>query len=154
MKRSHRAGFSLLEVILATAILLGAAVVLAELASVGREHAQRAQELAAAQLAAQTKLNEVLSGSAPLQSVQDQALEDPPGWVRSVQVGPLKRSGQVTGLLEVRVTVSQELGNDRRGKEFTLTRWVGDPSFQNWTDQADPWSVPDLFGNSLEGELP
>ena len=45
MRRTARRGFSLMEVLLATSILLACLVVLGELAEVGRRHAVDIQEL-------------------------------------------------------------------------------------------------------------
>lgn len=129
MKRARRAGFSLLEVIIAAAILLGSLVVLGQLATVGRMHIHDADDLTTAQLLSQSKLNEILAGVELLRSVEDQALVEAPGWVYSVEVEPLDR----LGLASLRVTVSQdrsELDEDdeaRPAKRFTLTRWIRDP---------------------------
>jgi len=124
-----RAGFSLLEVILATAILLGAAIVLAELASVGRQHADSAEELAAAQLVCRNKLNEILSGATPLKTISGATLQDPTGWLYSVEVDSLGPSGKLPGLAELRVTVAEDVSDDRPARQFTLTRWIRDPRY-------------------------
>lgn len=54
MKCGHREGFSLLEVVLATAVLLGCVIVLSHIAFVGRSHMESADQLSIAQLACQT----------------------------------------------------------------------------------------------------
>ncbi len=125
MKAWHRPGFSLLEVLLATGILLGSLIVLGHLTWVGRAHVQAAEDYAKAQRIGQTKLNEILAGLAPLTPVAQEPLEDEPGWVCSVEVEPLKQPG----LLEVRVIVSQEEEGlrDRLPRQFTLVHWVRDP---------------------------
>ncbi|MCA9073487.1 MAG: hypothetical protein KDA93_00535 [Planctomycetaceae bacterium] len=74
--RHSRAGFSLMEVLLATAILMGSVVVLGELASIGRKQAQRGRELAEAQQRCETLLNEVLLGLRPLTPVEQEPLLD------------------------------------------------------------------------------
>ncbi len=169
MKPPHRAGFSLLEVILAISILLGSAIVLAELASVGRHHAESAEELAAAQLAARTRLGEILSGAAPLEAVHGVVLQNPPGWVYSVELAPPAGPARQLGLLVLRVTVSRDsasgdsasggtLPADAAGrkprKQFTLTRWIRDPNFQGEAASTSRWPVSDLFGQPFDGDRP
>ena len=67
-------GFSLLEVIIATAMLMGAAVVLSRLAGMGREQSQAAETLDTLQRLCEQTLNELLLGSRPLVASEDQPL--------------------------------------------------------------------------------
>lgn len=120
MKATPRRGFSLLEVILATGILLGASIVLAELAGIGSRQATAARDLAQAQLLCQTRLNEIVAGIEPLASVQDTPLADARGWLCSVETEPAARPNMTL----VRVTVSQEEGVRGRPKNFSLERWI------------------------------
>ncbi len=70
----RRRGFSLLEVILATAMLMGAAVVLSRLAGMGREQSQAARTQDALQGLCERTLNELLLGLRPLIPAEDQPL--------------------------------------------------------------------------------
>jgi len=70
----HPGGFSLLEVIIATAMLMGAAVVLSRLAGMGREQSQAAETLDTAQRLCEQTLNELLLGARPLVAAEDQPL--------------------------------------------------------------------------------
>jgi Tfp pilus assembly protein PilV len=131
MSRHHtRAGFSLMEVLLATAILLGSILVLMELASIGRHYIQSIDDRTTAQLLCQSKLNELLAGAEPLEEADQRAVEDYPDWVYSIELMP---EGELN-LALLKVTVSQQLpeGQERsvRGKpkRFTLERWVVDPT--------------------------
>ena len=63
-----RQGFSLMEMLVATAILMVAVGVLTELADVGRQHARGAEDAATAERICQNVLDEVLCGARPLQS--------------------------------------------------------------------------------------
>jgi len=120
------AGFSLMEVLLATSILLACLIVLGELAAVGRRHARDAEQMNAAQLVCRSRLSELLAGAAPL--VSQAAIEVPelPGWSQSVQVEALGKFG----LSSVTVTVirappaARETSTGGRGKSFSLTRWL------------------------------
>jgi len=146
MKRRRPAGFSLMEVLLATSILLGCLIVLGELAYVGRKHAESSQDRSTAQLLCQSKLNELLAGAAPVEPVQSQPLDDRPGWVYSVELAPAGR----LGLTAVRVTVAkddagrgQALQDGKPPRQFTLVRWArdlnrGTPSPQAYSRSLSP----------------
>lgn len=123
----NRRGFSLMEIILASGILLACLVVLGQLASQGRHHIEDIETLSTAELACQTRLNELLCGAVPLSAVENEPLAELPGWVVSVQVEPLERRG----VSALRVTVSEEpdeesaAGEERpSGPRFTLVRWI------------------------------
>jgi len=143
MKRSRPAGFSLLEVLLATSILLGSAIVLGELASIGRQHVNSAEETANAQLICQTKLNEILAGIARPESIEKRTVENQPGWVYSVDVEPIGQAGMPSGpqlgLALLRVTVSQDVPDDQRGRQFSLVHWIRDPHAPSDTETGPPW---------------
>jgi len=147
MTTRSRSGFSLMEVLLATAILLGSTIVLVELASIGRHHANSAAQLAMAQRLCENKINEILAGVAPLESVESQPLETTafddllsvgeqtatdPMWLHSVEIVSLDQPA----LVSVRVIVwpAAESDEDRRNA-FSLVRWMRSP-YQNEADQA------------------
>ena len=129
MTRRRRPGFSLLEVMLATSILLACLIVLGELASVGRRHARDAEQLTTAQLVCRSRLNEILAGAAPLEAQAASEILELPGWSWKVEVEPLGRYG----LSSVTVTVARvprvapatlETPTASGGKSFSLTRWI------------------------------
>jgi Tfp pilus assembly protein PilV len=126
---ARRGGFSLMEVLLATGILLACMVVLGELAAVGRRHARDAEQLSAAQLLCRSRLNEILAGAAPLESQEAAELPELPGWSQTVLVESLGNFG----LSSVTVTVSRappaalDTPEGGRGKSFSLTRWLHAP---------------------------
>lgn len=119
------AGFSLLEVILALAILGGALAVLGEVARMAMRNAARARDLAQAQLLCEAKLAEILAGIEPPEPAQGVPFGtgQVPDWLYSVEVAAL----DVDGLIEVRVTVEQDLPPEYRPVRWTLVRWMVDP---------------------------
>jgi len=123
MRPARRAAFSLLEVILATGILLGCLVVLFELARIGGRHARGAEDLSTAERICQTKINRLLAGLDYPEEVQEEEVEDEPGWYYSVQTGP----AEYPGLIAVRVRVTQDVAAMRHPQEFALVRWIRDP---------------------------
>lgn len=128
--RSPR-GFSLLEVILALAILTGAIVVLGELARVALDSARRARDTTYAQLLCQSKLAEITSGAyhpeavsgMPLGTTTDPGWSD---WLYSIELAPTDQDG----LLIVRVTVEENLPPEKRPVRYSLTQWMIDPDYE------------------------
>ena len=125
MRRSPRRGFSLMEVLLATSILLACVVVLAELAEVGRRHTVSVDQLTTAQMICQSKLNEIVAGVVPPIAVEAATVAEAPEWIYSVEL----ESMTSLNLVVVRVTVAgqpveDETASQRPKKSFTLTRWM------------------------------
>jgi len=136
MKSMHRPpgnarrGISLLEVILAVAILGGALAVFGELFRIGSQNARAARELTQAQLHCESLLARVKAGALPAETVTPaqelptSAAELPDKeWLYSVLVEPLDQEG----LLSVQVTVVQNVPEISRPIEFTATAWIVDP---------------------------
>jgi len=142
MKHSHRAGLSLIEVLIATAILMTSAVLLFELAEVGRSHADSAKDKATAQRICQSLLNEVLIGQRPLETVFEQPLADDPGWTWSLEIQPLELPLSESTMVAVRVTVAGEAIGQRAGEQFTLWRWVHIPRTPASEDDSQAVGFP------------
>jgi general secretion pathway protein I len=124
-----RTGFSLLEVILALAIFAGAVAVLGELARNGMESTRIVRDLTCAQLICESKLAEIAAGIVPPEPVSPAPVEDLAdpnqlGWLYSVEVA----TTEIDGLLAVRVTVTQDLPEERRPVHCSLVRWMVDPN--------------------------
>jgi prepilin-type N-terminal cleavage/methylation domain-containing protein len=131
--RPDRGGFSLLEIMLALAILGGSLAVLSRIADTGISAAREARDLSVARLLCQAKLSELLldsiSGVAP-QSVSTVPLDSfdsqsSTPFHYSVEVEP----APLDGLLAIRVTVVGE--NPDGGPplaRYALVRWMVDPA--------------------------
>ena len=124
--RDGKEGFTLLEVILALAILAGAVAVLGEIMAIAGRHGREAQAGVRAQLLASSVMDEILSGLVELTTVSNQPLEstDTVPWVYSVNVG----TTTITGLSAVEVIVEQDLEPQFSPVKFTLKRWYAVPS--------------------------
>lgn len=120
-----RRAFSLLEMILAMALLAGALVVLGELARMGMRSAAVASQTARAQLLCESKLAEVLAAPELVAPIQRAVLEyqfEPgePEWLYSVEPVTIEDGG----LVAVRVTVVENLPPEKRPVEVSLVRWL------------------------------
>jgi type II secretory pathway pseudopilin PulG len=129
--RSRRGGFSLLEVLLATSILIGSSIALLELAMIGNRHANSARDLSRSQRVCQTKLNEILTGLAPLEVVRPTEVEGEPGWIYWVDLRPLEQSD----LTVLEVSAAHQPTPEKQLARFSLVRWVQAPR-----DPSDPSS--------------
>ncbi len=141
---SARRGLTLLEVILALAILAGAVAVLSQLSWSGLENARLAGDVVQAQLMAESLMAELMAGIHPLEPVFDQpvedftldwleplsAEEDPGRWLATIDIVP----APLDGMLQVAVTVRDGTSTGRAA-ESTLVRWRIDPSLE----AEEPW---------------
>ncbi|HUY32905.1 MAG TPA: prepilin-type N-terminal cleavage/methylation domain-containing protein [Pirellulales bacterium] len=130
--RRRRKGYTLLEVILALAILTGALAVLGELVRNGTRNAQMARDLSLAAVICEGKLGEISAGLLPTQGLKQTPIAEYPGWVLSVQsdssASPATGSANQPGLLKLRVTVEQSADAQRRPVRLTVSEWFRDPA--------------------------
>ena len=131
-KRKSRAGFSLLEILLALAILGGSLAILSQIAYTGVSAAREARDLSMARLLAQTKLSELLLNATAGQSpvpVFDQAADSfdsqsTTAFSYSIQVQP----APLDGMLVIRVSTLAVDANGAQIASYTLDRWMIDPA--------------------------
>ncbi len=122
--RCHRRAFTLYEVVLAIAILLGAMTVMSKLIATGSRASMRAQLQTHAMLLCQSKLSEVIAGVEPLASVQGAPLDSTAsGWTWSLDVAP----GPRKNLLELHVHVVLPGEGPTPRAQTSLVRWMRDP---------------------------
>ncbi len=149
-----RAGFSLLEVILALAILAGAVAVLGEAIRQAQRNAEVARELAKAQLLCESKLAEIAGGMITAQSVGRTPFDEAttlsvdstePAWLYWIETGDADEEG----LISVRVTVARDLPPEKRPVQFSLVRWVPDPGAS--TSEEDGSSTSTSSGSTSTG---
>ena len=129
----RKAGFSLLEVILALAILAGSIAVLGEASRLALKNAEISRDLARAQLLCESKLAEITTGIIAAEAVNNAAFDatttaslDPnePAWLYSIETQPTDEDG----LISVRVTVTRDLPAGQHPIRFSLVRWIPDPN--------------------------
>ena len=154
--KGNRSGFSLIEVMIATAILMGSAVVLARLAGMGRDQSQKASLHSEAQQLCEQTLNELLLGMRPMELIESMPLiplptpieettdEVNPQDAFSAQEETIKPSPDETnpewrhsirteqlagkpGMWALTVEVEQGDQTLPRPIRFSLTRWISGP---------------------------
>ena len=131
-QRRRRSGFSLLEVILAIAILTGSVAVLSELIGQGIECTRYARDTTYALLLCESKMAEICSGAEFPQQASDQVYDTATAsvgkvsWLYSVDLATV----DLPGLVQVTVTVSQDLPPEWGPAECTLVRWIVDPGVE------------------------
>ena len=140
----RRSAFTLFEVIIALAILLGAMTVLGELVRGGLISARRTRDLSRATLICEAKVAQVVAGIQAPDPISGIAVEDDYSgeWVYSIEVS------QTTSpeLLAVRVTVERTPSADRSPVACSLVRWIKLPSAATSTSSS---STTPSSGGSL-----
>jgi type II secretion system protein I len=131
--RHRKSGLSLLEVILAIAILAGCIAVIGELVRLGSRQAEEARELTTAQLLCESKIAEIAAGVIPAEAASSVAFENDPRWLYSIAINSLDQED----LLDVRVTVEQSEPTRQQPLSFTLVCWMLDPSLALMEEPAE-----------------
>ena len=142
-------GFSLLEVVLALAILTATVAILGELVRSGLRNAQLARDLSKAELIAESVVYQIEAGSLPHQAVERTPVDLEPGWYYSVENASSGMQAQ-SGLLQLRVTVELTPDKQKRPTKFSVVRWLRDPALV-LAQQAKQLSVLPTTGTSSTG---
>lgn len=125
--RRQQRGLSLLEVILAIAILGGALAVIGQLLRIGSRNAAMARDLTLAQLYCETKVNEILIGSILPEAISDVELDETSAkgeWLYKIDtVGT-----ETPGVIAVTVTVGQNPNIITRPVSYSISRLLIDPT--------------------------
>lgn len=121
----RRRGMSLIEIMLATAMLLSSVMVLSRMAFLAQKHAHGAEDRSLSQTYCQNIMEEIRAGARPLQNVAPERLEDDV-WIYMVKVEPVDEAD----LTAVAVTVDRlddpestpPKEDEMRG--YRLVRWL------------------------------
>ena len=132
----RQCGFSLLEVIIATAILAGSSVVLMSMFSTGDRHALRANKRMIAQMLCQTKLEELLANPALLMPIEAEVFPQYPGWVYSTALEATTLEGFVQLTVSVTHIPGEDVGaNLEIAATAAETEFAAQPMVQNVPEQ-------------------
>lgn len=136
-------GFTLLEIILALAILSGSLAALGEVMRVADVNAAKVRDETDAEFLADSVMAELISGARTLQNVSETPFDSDsePPWVYSIEVG----STQYDQLVSVHVSVAQQLEPQLQPARCELVRWLPNPDYLS-TD-----SSPSASGSGTSG---
>ena len=140
--KNGRGGFSLLEVILALAILTGALAALGEVARLALRNAESARDLTQAQLLGESKLAEITSGITPPDPVEraefdtsGQSVDGEIPFLYSIRLEDTDEEG----LRVVRVVVMQK---PELKEIFFIDRWILDDGTELSEETAGEQTAP------------
>jgi len=139
--RKQRPALSLLEVLVAVAVLLFALIAIGRLISFGADRALDVQDRARATELCRTELDKVVAGVVPLSSQSNVPCDEDPDWNWSLTAD----QGSVSGLWTVTVTVSRQRRDGSR-VEVVLNRMLVDPSLR-----GNLYTVPQSSTSSSSG---
>ncbi|MCI0360426.1 MAG: hypothetical protein L0211_18270 [Planctomycetaceae bacterium] len=121
----RRDALSLLEVILAIAILGGSLAIIGELIRIGARNAAISRDLTTAQLYCESKMNEAAAGVIDLENLGTETLDEAGEWMCVITTEALDQQQ----LIAVNVTVGQNPDEFARPVSFSMTRWIIDPAY-------------------------
>lgn len=107
-----RAGFSLLEIIIATAILAASGILLMSMFSTADRHGRRAEERVIAQMLCQSKLQELLATPDQILPIEGDVFPQYPGWIYNVSLAPTAIERFVRLTVQVTHIPGTEVGVD------------------------------------------
>jgi general secretion pathway protein I len=124
----HRSGLSLLEVILALAILAMSVALLSQITKQSTDNGLMAQRLATAQMLCESKMSEVLAGAIPLTTTPWTPITDSlrnGNWNYQIQTV----TAQQKDMVGVRLSVTDQPNTTTENPElFFIVRWMIDPN--------------------------
>ena len=149
--------YTLIEVLVALTVLIIGFSALATMTNQARQSARAAEELSTAQLACQTRINELLSGIRTITPVFNEAVTGLDNWFLTVELFPATKPG----VTAVRVQMSRNQppgGTAARvaGADFfEITQWIGntriDPQLLR-AMQQNPYSL--TVGGMMSANTP
>lgn len=119
----RHSGMTLLEVVIALAMLFAALAVISEILSTGAESSIKAQLRADATLLGESKLAEIVSGVVPLTPVQGETFEGHPRWTWTLTVEDLPD----LSLKSLKLTVNHLNTADKSDHQVLFARYMRDP---------------------------
>lgn len=129
--RKNRSGFSLLEVILAIAILGGSMVVIGHGFFLGYRSVRNARMIGTGNRLADSAMAEVAAGVVEATTVSSTAIPNEDGWTYSIEV----EDAPVPGLLTAVVTVENRRFHPN--VSVSITRLVVDPDYDPLEARSD-----------------
>jgi prepilin-type N-terminal cleavage/methylation domain-containing protein len=146
--RLLRPAFTLLEIVLALAILAGSLAAIGEIVRLANRNAELASDEAQAQILASSVMSELVSEARDLAAVDRMPFSDvdaSPAWLYSVRIDPLT----IEQLVMVSVQVIQDLPPEKDPARWELVRWFPDPDYLSSLQESS--SEQSSGGSALDG---
>jgi len=145
--RSALPGYTLIEVLVALAILVIGVSALATMTNQARQSAKAAEELSSVQLACQTRVNEMLSGIRTITPSFNEAVTGLDDWFLTTELFPATKPGMTA--VRVHMSRRQPPGGTTTARVagadfFEITQWVGNARIDSQLLQAmqqNPYSL-------------
>lgn len=102
-RRGRRSGFTLLEILVAFAVLIAGLALVASLATTTARQAERVEEETGVHLACQNLMNAILAGDATVSLGVEIPLPDVPNWAARVEL----IDGPISNLVAIRIVASR-----------------------------------------------
>jgi type II secretory pathway pseudopilin PulG len=153
LRTRHRqpTAFSLLEVILALAILAGSLAALGEVMRMAGQAARLTESESQAQILAASVMDELAAGARQLSAVSQSTLDSSsnPPWTYSIA---LEDTGYQQ-MVAVRVMIEQQLDSRLQPARFELVRWMPNPNYipPETDDESKSSSSSSTSGSSSSG---
>ncbi len=127
-RKKEASGLSLLEVILALAILAIAVAILSQTMYLAAENGTRSKEMMAAQMLCESTMSEIITGIVPAQSTSWASISSSSSstdWSYMVEMLPAEQPG----MMGVQVTVTNDPNRTSKSPiDVKLVRWIIDPN--------------------------
>ncbi len=142
--RCNRSAYTLLEILVALGILVIGMAAVFGVSGMARKQAVASADLATAQLACHSVLNELLAQEEPIQMEGPKSMEGLPDWKLQIEFQPAARQGLYS--LQLTVQKYDSRGGWPAGPVYRLVRWV--PEHRVKIEQmSDEIKGVDLFEN-------
>lgn len=138
-----RQGLSLLEVILALAILAFSMAAIGELIRIGTTSASNAEDYTEGQLLAESKLSEIMSGVITPDPVTRVPFPTNPDWYYTIELAQTED----TEVMSLGVTVEKYIERSRP-LAFSLVRWIPDPGIELPAEEEEVEETDDSSNSS------
>lgn len=115
-------GYTLLEIVIATGVLVIGLAAVFGMARSARQKSVTASDLASVQLVCQTTLNELLARQSPIKAFGPRNLEEVPEWKIALWIYPSPQAEMYVLHLTTRKFTAS--GDPLPGSQYQLIRWV------------------------------
>ena len=138
-------GYTLIEVLVALAVLIAGFTALSTMTNHARRAAIAAEELSVAQLACQTRINEMLAGIRPVVAAFNESVPELDHWYMTTELFPATKPGLTTVRIQMhRERQPGDTGGFGGTNSFEITSWIDntrlDPQLVQ-TLQRNPYSM-------------